>query len=156
TRMRRRVVVITRAERPSARASESGIRVSFPCAGASSPRHLDSTLPASERSSNLVAEPGETVRGRRRAVPGSAVEGGEALDVAVRAGDDDEVVVGHHGVGLGVAERLAGALHPDDGDVVLRPHAGLVQAHAADELRGVHLGEHEVVVEADEVQHAAA
>jgi hypothetical protein len=81
---------------------------------------------------------------------------GPSLDVAVRSRHDDEVVVGDDGVRLGVSERFAGALHADDRDLVLRPHAGLVQSDAADELRRVHLGEHEVVVEADEVQHPAA
>src|SRR5690554_2676273 len=38
---------------------------------------------------------------------GSAIQTGEALDVAVRAGHDDEVVIGDDRVRLRVAERLA-------------------------------------------------
>src|SRR4051794_22606325 len=51
---------------------------------------------------------------------GSGLEGGEALDVGGGARDDHQVVVGDHRFGRRVGEGLPGALHADDGDVVLR------------------------------------
>src|SRR6185312_2005384 len=79
----------------------------------------------------------------------------ELLDVGRVAADDDEVVVRDDGVRRRIGELGTGRLHADHGDVVLLAHPGFAERDAADRLRWVHLHDREVIVELDEVEHAA-
>ncbi len=80
----------------------------------------------------------------------------ELFDVRGFPAHDDQVVIGNHSIGCGVAKVFAWRFHTNHGDPVLLAHPGLGQRNATDRLWRVHLDDREVVVELDKVEHAAA